>query len=158
MKNLNESVGIIGEYTIKIVSLCGRVRSKTYKNKITVGFMNEWVKRMAQTGEADDLQPTYIAIGSDGTTVTENDTALGSETSSKAVVGKAFGALGSADQKSMTCYATWSQGEATGTHLEAGVYIRDGVNKLLISHVNINETVGALDALFIDFKFTLSNV
>jgi hypothetical protein len=125
----------------------------------TVG-LNAIASQLADPAITKDLGDNlYIAVGSDGTTPASGDTKLGTEAARKAITDRnAAGVVA-------TIAVFFASGEATGTHLEAGLF-GDGVTTtcsaaadsgILYSHVNMNETVDASENLTVTWTLTLAS-
>lgn len=114
---LKETCHPVGIWTAEVRKAeTGELVSRNeYRNLIPTVGRAAMAKQMAGTN-TQEMQVTYIAVGSDATAPTNADTALGTETARKIV--------GSATDSSVeaSIAAFFAAGEATGTHREFGAF------------------------------------
>jgi hypothetical protein len=75
---MRESIGLRGEWTIEIRRDGELIRTLHYKNQLTAIYQGSVLNQL-KGNSAVDLSIKYIAIGTDGTTATANDTQLHAE-------------------------------------------------------------------------------
>jgi len=73
---LNKS-GWLGQYEIIVTHHDGKIEKEKLNNRITNAGLN--MIRDSLKGDVTDLELKYIALGTDGTAINDNDTQLGAE-------------------------------------------------------------------------------
>ena len=75
---MRERIGLRGEWTIEVREGGKLVKTLRYKNQLTAIYQGSVLNQL-KGNEAVDLEIKYIAIGTDGTTATAEDTQLHAE-------------------------------------------------------------------------------
>ena len=134
----------------------GKVKSQTeyLENLIVTVGKTQLAKAISgNIGAVTDIKIQYQALGDDNTAPNAGDTILSNET-----VRKFISSLGySGGQTNVTAF--FAVGEATGTHLEFGVFMAGTIapnSGVMMNHILINVTVGAGDSLTVDGTITFT--
>lgn len=149
-------VGFCGCPTIKVIGPDGEVKfEKTYKNLIVQAGRTAIADRLTNATPDSSLLVGYIAVGTGATAPADGDTALETETARKAVASKTH----AADVAAIA--TTFNATEIpTSTLKEVGLFIEGTASAdtgTLLARVTVNIGITALDALFIDWRITLSD-
>ena len=138
----------------------GLLRVSEADNLLPTVGLNAIASQFADSTITKDIGDNlYIAVGSDGTAPLAGDTTLGTEVARKAITDRnAAGVVA-------TIAVFFASGEATGTHLEAGLF-GDGVTTtcsaaadsgILYSHVLMSETVAVSENLTVTWTLTMAS-
>ncbi len=156
----HQQIAVRGEYFITIRDgQSARIKRRTHYTNVTCLNGKVWIAQWLN-GEIGSAQPTvYAAVGTSGTTPTATDTQLGAEVSS-ALVGRVAKASGYRSVNTLTWDFFWttSQGNASGTLREAGVFLNGTLatnSGNLLSHVSITETKNATETMTVEFVITV---
>lgn len=155
-ESLQSKGGIAGYPTIKVIGPDGKVKfEKTYKNLIVQAGRTAIADRLTNATPDSSLLVGYIAVGTGTTAPADGDTTLETETARKAINSKTH----SADVAAIA--TTFNAGDIpVSTLKEVGLFIEGSATPdsgTLLARVAVNIAITALDALFVDWRITLSD-
>lgn len=154
-KGAQSGVKICGECTLRVVRDGKTIKKKVMKNLVVDAGLTAIANRLGDATPDSTLLISYIAVGDDNTAAAAGDTVLGNEIDREAVTSRAnSGAVVSV----ATVFAAGVL--PADTYEEFGVFIEGSDTAdtgTLLSRVIGSIAITALDALFIDWRFTLAN-
>lgn len=153
---LKSGLTLKGEFRLEVIGKDGKVRDRRVVKNLVVNGGLDFVKELL----LDSVTPTtlatltHIAVGTDGTTETPADTALGAEHARQAFDSYASGGVGIADVEVTFPAATFP---TTTTIAESGVFDAGAGGNMLnrIAFAGVPLTV--TDALRVTWRLTLAN-
>lgn len=152
---LGERVRFQGNFHLRVIAPDGSLKDERHiKNLVPAAIMTAILENMFDATPSTSILTGYIAVGSSATAPADGNTHLGTEVARKAVTSRAYSG------KKGTCSAVFAAGEATGTHVEFGVFAGGSASAntgTLCSRTTGSIVVGALDSLFIDWELTLAD-
>lgn len=155
-KKVHSNGRLAGYPTIKVIGPDGKVKfEKTYKNLIVQAGRTAIMDRIVNPSPDSSLLVGYIAVGTGAVAPADGDVALGTETARKAINSKTH----SADVGAIA--TTFDAGDIpTSTITEAALFIEGSATPdsgTLLAMVAVSIAITELDALFIDWRITLSD-
>jgi len=146
--NTNENLKASGSLRVVITGKNGQTKEEhDFKNLVVTVGKNFVASRMVGT-TANVM--SHMAIGSNSTTATTSDTALGAE------LGRVALASGSATAAVVTYTATFPAGTGTGAVVEAGIFNNSVGGTMLCRTVFAVVNKGVDDAMSVTWTVTIS--
>lgn len=148
-----DGAGARGDYLIECFGPDGKLKDARFVSNLVVNAGLDWLKDYAFNSATTQTQMGHVAVGTDSTTETATDVALGVELAKQAVANYTAGGVGV-----LTLDTTYAAGVATGAVVETGLFDQaaattgDMWNRATFSVVN----VGAGDTLKITITITFT--
>lgn len=152
---MNEPIQIRGDWTFRVIGPNGELKDERCATNKVVNAGLDYLADYAFLGSTPTSQPdamAYIAIGTDSTTVTATDTALGSE-----LTRQAFDTITPGGVGVITFDASFAAGVGTGSIAEAGTFNDPTTGDMLnrVDFAAVNKT--ASDTLKVTCTITFTS-
>ena len=151
--NTSEGVGFAGAFLFTLENVeTGEVEKKFFHNVITKDGREMMMEHLLESAPSADMYVTEIALGTDATTVSEDDTDMTTETYRNDVTSHAQGSGATRNIGYVTGF--FSQTECSGDYKEVGIFCGD----VLFSHCNIDVSKTTVQKMTVDWVITFSKV
>jgi len=149
-----------GVWTLEVRNEDGSLANRIVEKNLVPDIAHQTIAaQFGNTAISTDIGDNlYVALGSDGTAPNAADTTLGTEVTRKAVSDR------NSASKVANISTFFATGEATGTHLEVGLFGDGNVTTasgtvdtgILYSHSNISVTISAAQTLTVSYNLTIA--